>query len=102
MCGPMTKEKNIEWNGAIIEYKNGISNVIDYSNLFLFVLIGINMSSFLNFILQEMYQIDDYKYLLLQAQYWQDDCERGQDLYELTEQVLKSDLREGNVFIISK
>uniref|UniRef100_A0A8W8I345 Uncharacterized protein n=1 Tax=Magallana gigas TaxID=29159 RepID=A0A8W8I345_MAGGI len=53
--------ENIEWNGQIIEYKNGIFKV----------------------------------------QYWQDDCERDEDLYELTEQEFKSDLREGNLFIIN-
>lgn len=49
-----------------------------------------------------MYYIDDNNVLLLQVQYWQDDCERDEDLYELTEQEFKSDLREGNLFIISK
>lgn len=32
--------------------------------------------------------------LLLQVQYWQVDCERGEDLYELTVQKFKSDLRK--------
>uniref|UniRef100_K1R9W8 Uncharacterized protein n=1 Tax=Magallana gigas TaxID=29159 RepID=K1R9W8_MAGGI len=35
------------------------------------------------------------------VQYCQDDCERDEDLYELTEQEFKSDLREGNLFIIN-
>lgn len=40
-------------------------------------------------------------YNYIKVQYWQDDCERDEDLYELTEQEFKSDLREGNLFIIN-
>uniref|UniRef100_A0A8W8I6D1 Uncharacterized protein n=1 Tax=Magallana gigas TaxID=29159 RepID=A0A8W8I6D1_MAGGI len=55
-------------------------------------------------ITKTVYKLKEKKsplYNYIKVQYWQDDCERDEDLYELTEQEFKSDLREGNLFIIN-